>query len=59
MSLEVGDKIPNFTAIASDGVVFDSKVILGKQPIVIYFYPKEYPSLYGTSLLFSRSIRRF
>ena len=41
MSLEVGDKIPNFTAIASDGVVFDSKVILGKQPIVIYFYPKD------------------
>jgi len=41
MALQVGDKIPNFTAIASDGSVFDSHVIIGKQAVVIYFYPKD------------------
>ena len=41
MALQVGDKIPNFTAIASDGSIFDSHVIIGKQPVVIYFYPKD------------------
>jgi thioredoxin-dependent peroxiredoxin len=41
MSLQVGDKIPNFTAIASDGAIFDSHVIIGKKPVVIYFYPKD------------------
>ena len=39
MALQVGDKIPNFTAIASDDSVFD--VIIGKQAVVIYFYPKD------------------
>ena len=41
MALQVGDKIPNFTAIASDDSVFDSHVIIGKQAVVIYFYPKD------------------
>ena len=41
MALQVGDKIPNFTAIASDGSVFESQVIIGKQAVVIYFYPKD------------------
>jgi peroxiredoxin Q/BCP len=41
MALQVGDKIPNFTSIASDGSVFESQVIIGKQAVVIYFYPKD------------------
>lgn len=41
MPLKVGDKIPKFTAIATDGTVFESQTIIGKQPVVIYFYPKD------------------
>ena len=40
MALQVGDSIPNFKAIAADGTTFDSQSIIGKQPVVIYFYPK-------------------
>jgi peroxiredoxin Q/BCP len=41
MALQVGDSIPNFKAIAADGTPFDSQSIVGKQPVVIYFYPKD------------------
>lgn len=41
MTLKVGDKIPNFTAKDSHGNDFDSQTIIGKQPVVIYFYPKD------------------
>ena len=41
MALRVGDKIPNFAAIDTHGDLFDSDEIVGKKPIVIYFYPKD------------------
>ncbi len=41
MTLKVGDKIPNFTAKDTNGSIFDSKDYIGKQPLVIYFYPKD------------------
>ncbi len=41
MALRVGDKIPNFAAIDTDGDLFDSNEIIGKKPVVIYFYPKD------------------
>ncbi|KAB1156538.1 peroxiredoxin [Flavobacterium luteum] len=41
MALKVGDRIPNFTAINTNGTVFESQFIIGKKPVVIYFYPKD------------------
>ena len=41
MALQVGDKIPNFSAKDHDGNDFDSSSIIGKKPVVIYFYPKD------------------
>ena len=41
MALKVGDKIPNFSAIDINGDLFDSNAIVGKKPVVIYFYPKD------------------
>ena len=41
MALKVGDKIPNFTAIDTHGDLFDSNEVVGKKPVVIYFYPKD------------------
>lgn len=41
MALQLGDKIPNFTAIDTNGNLFDSNGIVGKKPAVIYFYPKD------------------
>lgn len=41
MSLKVGDIIPNFTAKDANGEVFESKDVLGRKPLVIYFYPKD------------------
>ena len=41
MPLKVGDKIPNFAAIDTNGDLFDSNEIIGKKPVVIYFYPKD------------------
>lgn len=41
MALQIGDKIPNFTAIDTNGDLFDSDTIVGKKPVVIYFYPKD------------------
>lgn len=41
MELKVGDGIPNFKAKDTNGNDFDSQTIIGKQPVVIYFYPKD------------------
>ncbi|MCF6129970.1 peroxiredoxin [Flavobacterium sp. AS60] len=41
MALKVGDKIPNFAAIDTNGDLFDSNEVIGKKPVVIYFYPKD------------------
>ena len=41
MALQVGDKIPNFSAINTNGDLFDSNEVVCKKPVVIYFYPKD------------------
>ena len=41
MALQVGDKIPNFTAIDSSGSDFLSSSVIGIKPVVFYFYPKD------------------
>ena len=41
MALQVGDKIPNFSAKDNNGNVFDGASIVGKKPVVFYFYPKD------------------
>jgi peroxiredoxin Q/BCP len=40
MAIQIGDKLPHFTALTQDGASFDSKSVLQK-PVVIYFYPKD------------------
>lgn len=42
MSLNKGDTIPEFTLNDQDGKSFSSESIRGKQPVVIYFYPKNF-----------------
>ena len=41
MELKLGDKIPNFTAKDTNGNDFNSQDLIGKKPLVIYFYPKD------------------
>jgi thioredoxin-dependent peroxiredoxin len=41
MALIVGDKIPNFVSKDSNGTIFESSSIVGKKPVVFYFYPKD------------------
>ncbi len=41
MALQIGDKIPNFTAKDTSDNDFDSTTIVGQKPVVIYFYPKD------------------
>ena len=41
MALQIGDKIPNFTAKDTNNNDFDSTTIVGQKPVVIYFYPKD------------------
>lgn len=40
MSIQIGDFLPNFTALKQDGTTFTSLDIQNK-PAVIYFYPKD------------------
>jgi peroxiredoxin Q/BCP len=40
MAIKVGDTLPHFTAVDSQGNPFDSKNCIGKA-LVIYFYPKD------------------
>ena len=42
MSIEKGEKIPHFQLTDQDGKEFDSKTVIGKKPVVIYFYPKDF-----------------
>lgn len=39
--LKIGDKIPYFTLVDGVGRVFTSFDYIGKQPLVIFFYPKD------------------
>ena len=39
--IEVGDAAPEFTATASDGQKITLADFKGKQPVVIFFYPKD------------------
>jgi peroxiredoxin Q/BCP len=41
MALKVGDKLPDFSAKDTNGKVFNSTDYIGKQSLVIYFYPKD------------------
>ncbi len=41
MALQLGDKIPDFSAKDSKGNDFKSSSIVGKKPTVFYFYPKD------------------
>ena len=40
-TLKKGDQLPQFSAIKSDGTLFESQSIVGKKALVIYFYPKD------------------
>jgi peroxiredoxin Q/BCP len=42
MSIEKGDSIPSFQLNDQNGNVFNSDDIIGKKPVVIYFYPKDF-----------------
>lgn len=41
MTLKIGDKIPDFSAKDSEGNDFKSSSVVGKKPVVFYFYPKD------------------
>ncbi len=40
MSLKVGEDVPYFELLDQHGKCFKSDTLLGKKPMVIYFYPK-------------------
>lgn len=42
MSLKIGDPVPHFILKDQNGNDFDSSSLIGKQPFVIYFYPKDH-----------------
>ncbi|SFD53415.1 peroxiredoxin Q/BCP [Chitinophaga sp. CF118] len=39
--VKVGSKVPTFQLKDQNGNIFDLASVLGKQPLVIYFYPKD------------------
>lgn len=39
--MKVGEKVPHFSATDHQGNWFDSATVVGKKPVVIYFYPKD------------------
>lgn len=41
MALKIGDKLPDFSAKDTNGNTFNSQDYIGKQSLVIYFYPKD------------------
>lgn len=43
--IKTGDKVPSFSLQDQDGKTFDINSVLGKQPLVIYFYPKDETSV--------------
>jgi peroxiredoxin Q/BCP len=42
MELNEGDPAPHFHGIDQNGNEFNSKDYIGKQPLVVYFYPKDF-----------------
>ncbi|EMY82170.1 peroxiredoxin [Psychroflexus gondwanensis] len=42
MSIEKGDSIPSFELNDQNSNIFNSDDIIGKKPVVIYFYPKDF-----------------
>ncbi len=42
MSLELGDTLPDFELNDQNGKAFISKEEIGKSPLIIYFYPKNF-----------------
>ena len=40
-SLKVGDMVPDFTLVDGQGIEFTSSEYFNKQPLVIFFYPKD------------------
>jgi len=40
-AINVGDKAPPFEATLQDGSTFDSKTLLGRKSLVLFFYPKD------------------
>ena len=41
MAVQIGDKLPNFSAKDTTGNNFESQDYVGQKPLVIYFYPKD------------------
>jgi thioredoxin-dependent peroxiredoxin len=41
-TLKVGDKAPVFTSVDDDGKVFSSSDVVGKNTLVLYFYPADF-----------------
>lgn len=39
--LKVGDSVPSFELLDQNGNLFESSSVIGKQAVVIYFYPKD------------------
>ncbi|WP_158799687.1 peroxiredoxin [Pedobacter sp. L105] len=44
-TIKIGDKVPLFVLKDQDGKTFDIKNYIGKQKLVIYFYPKDESSV--------------
>ena len=42
MALEIGDKIPVFTAKDDSGELVNSTNLIGEKPVVFFFYPKNF-----------------
>ncbi len=40
-TLKIGDMLPDFTLVSNHGKSFTSSDYYGKQPMVIFFYPKD------------------
>ena len=43
-TLQVGEKAPSFELLDQDGRMIDMREIIGKKPLVLYFYPKDFTS---------------
>ncbi|GGD43879.1 peroxiredoxin [Muriicola marianensis] len=41
MGLKIGDRIPEFSLTDQDGNTFNTADLIGKKPLVIFFYPKD------------------
>jgi len=41
MSLQIGDRAPDFTLISATGETVTLSDFKGKKPVVVYFYPKD------------------